>query len=122
MKDDELAYLIWHRVDIKRKIAGLTLESMANQIGVKVQRIKTQRTRNIIPQADDLCHIAKVINTTCEYLVTGQEPDENPFFEYLPYLERCPADRLDSVRLLLGMPLEKKFRLWVNDRLIKGNK
>lgn len=108
MKNEELAYKIWQRVDIKRKAMGYTLEDIAVRAGMKVQRIKAQRTRTIIPQADDLCLIARILQTTCEYLVLGKEDAPMPFAEYIPFLERCPPDRLESVRILLGMNVEKK--------------
>lgn len=107
MKNEELAYKIWQRVDIKRRALGYTLEDIAIKADVKVQRIKAQRTRTIIPQADDLCLIARILHTTCEYLVTGQEEVHFPFEEYIPFIESCPPDRLESVRLLLGMSIEK---------------
>lgn len=48
----------------------------AEQIGYNVSRLKNQMTRNISPDVDTAVKIAKALNTSVEYLVTGEEPDQ----------------------------------------------
>lgn len=108
MKREELAYKLWQRVDVRREILGYTLDVLAKESGLNKQTIKDQRSRNIIPRSDTLFSIASTLRCSMEYLISGHELDSGTLLEYIPFLERCPPDRLESVRLLLGMSIEKK--------------
>jgi hypothetical protein len=103
---DHLGYTFWCNVDRKR--GDTSLAEISRTSGLRYQLVKTQRSDNTLPRADHAFIIAKALNTTCEYLLTGKEPEDNPFREYLPFIEQCPPDRLESVRILLGMSIEKK--------------
>ena len=71
MESFEKSYLIWNRIDSIR--GGMSLNELAEKVGIKYQRIKEQRSSGRIPSADDIYRIAKGLNTTMEYLYAGEE-------------------------------------------------
>lgn len=45
------------------------------KLGISPQSISNWKTRNTIPKADDLYKIAKYLNVTMEWLLTGENPN-----------------------------------------------
>lgn len=102
---NSIGYRFWRNVDLARK--DISLATISRKTGLKYQLIKSQRSDNTLPRLDAAVILARALDTSCEELVFG-DISRSPFFGYLPYLERCPEDRLASIRILLGMPEIKK--------------
>lgn len=62
--------MLWKRVDALKKGS---LKELSQQTGIDCQKFKNQRTGNIIPKADDLYKIARALNTSMEYLLSGEQ-------------------------------------------------
>jgi len=65
----------WQRVKELIKSQKTTQEWVANTAGVSFSNFKQQIFHNRMPIADEAVAIAKALNTTVEYLVTGKETD-----------------------------------------------
>ena len=86
------------RVREVTKLRGTTIEQMMNSIthgntASPRDVYNGWRRRNILPRADTAVEIAKYLNVTVEYLVTGkdQNPDIefcNKYFQYEKLLEK----------------------------------
>ena len=70
MNNAERSYQIWNRIDLLK--GDISLNSLADKIGVKYQRMKEQRSSGRVPSADDLYRIAKALNSTMEYIYAGE--------------------------------------------------
>ena len=79
----------WKRLNALIKERKVTQEWVANQLGIKYPTFKNWSARHIIPDAIQSVAIAKALNTSVEYLVTGKEPD--PVY-------RIPDDLLSVMR------------------------
>lgn len=65
------AYDFWNRVD---KLKGdIKLTKIAEDTGINYQTLRNQRSENRFPKNDDITRIAKYLNTTEEYLMTGTQ-------------------------------------------------
>lgn len=65
----------WRRVKDLIKSQNTTQEWVANSANVSFNNLKQQIFHNRIPVADEAVRIAKALNTSVEYLVTGEESD-----------------------------------------------
>jgi hypothetical protein len=94
----------WKRVEARlvnldRKRAWLAQES-----GVNLGAINTAVSRDSLPKADDACAIAKTLDCSVEYLVTGSdrevksEPEDPIIVELHDYLRGLSRDDLIEVR------------------------
>ncbi len=101
----------WQRVVILMNNRNITRKELAMDVGFDVSNIGKGVLNNNIPAADTAVKIAKVLNTTAEYLVTGQStekethPDINldefnkysklvHYLDSLPKLSRIPVEHL----------------------------
>lgn len=65
----------WNRVKILIESENTTWRWLATTVIKKSETtISGWRTTNVLPRADDAVKIARALNTTVEYLVTGEEP------------------------------------------------
>lgn len=96
------AYYFWQRFDEERVRKNLTINQVAEQIGMKAQTIREQRSNNALPKTADLYNMAMLLNVSMEFLLTGHRP--------LEYDARVIAianslaanpDKLDAVEILL---------------------
>ena len=74
MGKEEKAFSLWKRVDDLK--GDRTLQSIADEALIKYQRIKEQRSSGRIPTAEDLYAIARALNTSIEFLLTGENFQE----------------------------------------------
>lgn len=65
----------WQRVKALIKSQNTTQEWVAKSADVSFSNLKQQIFHNRIPVADEAVRIAKALNTSVEYLVTGEESD-----------------------------------------------
>jgi len=65
---------LWDRVDAERDAKGLDQAEIANVIGETTSNISRWKKKGYIPPADQMVDMAKLLDTTVEYLVTGRPP------------------------------------------------
>ncbi len=103
----------WQRVDSLLSYKNMTRKALASDAGFDVSNIGKGISNNNIPAADTAVKIAKILGTTVEYLVTGQDnsvSDESfkhldKFYKYskfLKNLEAVPDEKLPSVELIIN--------------------
>lgn len=92
---------VWKRIDEKK--GDMSVKELSELTGIKYQLLKDQRSRDIIPKAVDLASIARALNTTMDYVMTGRN-FRSAFLEYIPYLEKASDGDLSAIRKILGMP------------------
>ena len=63
----------WSRTNKLIKICKTTQRKLALDCGLQERVIENQSMNNRIPKADEAVRIAKALNTTVEYLVTGKD-------------------------------------------------
>lgn len=64
----------WERVTTFLNLYNMPRKELAVESGVSLECINKGIQINSIPNADNAFRIAKTLNTTVEYLLTGQEP------------------------------------------------
>lgn len=57
------------------KTNNLTLRSFIESLGINYDSYNSCKKYNNLPRADEAVKIAQALNTTVEYLVTGNKPD-----------------------------------------------
>ncbi len=67
----------WERVKTLIKERHITQEALAKEIGTDYGSLKQQIFHSRMPYADVATKIAKALNTSVEYLVTGIEPSND---------------------------------------------
>ena len=65
--------MFWENVKILLSEKKLLQKDFAELLGINISTLKNQMTRNIIPDAIVSVKIAKALNTSVEYLVTGED-------------------------------------------------
>lgn len=95
------------RVRLTRERNDMTQEDLAHAIGLKTKAAVSKIEKGITnPNQKTIEKIAKALGETPAYFF-GYSDDK--YAEYLPYLASASKERLESVRLLLGMPpIEEK--------------
>ena len=73
---NELAVEFWKRTNKLIKDKNSKQENVAQECGIPYQTFRSWVTRQTFPDALQTYKIAKALNTTVEYLVTGS--DTNP--------------------------------------------
>lgn len=69
----------WERVDNLRSQASMTQHRLSDKLGLSQRTIESWKQRKFIPGGDVCVAIAKLFETTTEYLITGEElplPDD----------------------------------------------
>jgi len=75
----------WERVKIKIQAENTTMEWVARQINIRPDSFRRWSSRKILPNAEKAVRIASALNTTVEFLVTGEEPEFLPAGEIVFY-------------------------------------
>lgn len=93
---------------------GIFLKDLAEKIGVNYSTIMSYSNKNVIPRADIAVKIAKVLDVSVEYLVTGDISDISgidrsmyPFMNDLKNVEPVFMDLL--IRLIHELAKKKSF-------------
>lgn len=84
--------MFWNNVKELLDLKNLTQKELSALTGINLGTLKNQICRNVIPDAESAVKIAKALNTTVEYLVTGI--DENKAQKELTELKAKLADML----------------------------
>ena len=73
----DMEELFFSRIEELLKEKKKTQKDMVVHIGVSAQSFTNWKARNSIPSADIAVKIAQFLNTSVEYLVTGEEKKDN---------------------------------------------
>jgi len=65
----EFAFQFWKRVDELRE--GTSLKKICEDLDIKYTRMRDNRSDNRYPNREDMIRLAKYLNTTVDYLMTG---------------------------------------------------
>lgn len=68
--------IILKRINLLIKQSGLTQSEVSEKCNFNTRRLQNLSGGHRLPDCDDAVKIAKVLNTTVEYLVTGESGDE----------------------------------------------
>lgn len=67
--------LFWTNVNNLIKSRKTTQEALCNELGISLNTLRGWISKDILPRADEAVRIAKALDTTVEYLVTGEVSD-----------------------------------------------
>ena len=81
--------MFWDNVKEKLKTNNLSLKNLSDTTELNYRTLQNQIGRNITPDAITSVKIAKALNTTVEYLVTGIEPEITKQ-DIINYLQKLP--------------------------------
>jgi len=87
MKDTEI-YRIWQRIDQLNKDS--TLKILAEKIGISYSTLRSQRTRNILPNVETVLDMAGLLNVSVDYILTGSHSSSKQYPETITNI----ADKL----------------------------
>lgn len=109
----------WQRVDYLLKNKGLTRKELAYDAGFNVSNIGKGIVNDNVPSADTAVRIAKKLQTTAEYLVTGfdrevtaiRDEEIRLYKEYaalIHYLDSIPEKSRKAIeRMIIEMSVPK---------------
>lgn len=72
---DNINMLFWENTKKRIKAENTTQEWVANETEISYETFRSWISKGILPRADQAVSIAKALNTTVEYLVTGEKTD-----------------------------------------------
>lgn len=99
---DQDAYYFWRRFDEERERKNLNIIQVADEIGMKAQTIREQRSNNTLPKVNYLYNIASVLGVSMEYLLTGHKAlDYDARIIAIADSLAANPDKLDAVEILL---------------------
>ena len=105
----------WIRLKKEIKAKNTTQEWIAGKIDVPLSTFRKWMTRKTYPNLKEGTEIAKLLETSAEYLVTGTEPEgmDNSERKLInAYRRLCPADK-ENVLLAVNA--------WAGKNRIKGS-
>lgn len=97
-----------------------TLKDLCTKAGINYNSVRNRKSGPVysLPRIETGYAISKALGVSMEYLLTGEESKQNPFQEYIPFMEKASKEDLYGVRKLLGMPEKKSWQLWYQGQLI----
>lgn len=87
--------MFWDNVKSELKVNSLTLKDLSLKTELNYRTLQNQISRNIVPDAIQSVIIAKALNTTVEYLVTGE--DSNPYKDKYEKLAQTIQDLANTL-------------------------
>lgn len=63
----------WSRVNALIKEQDSTQELICSQTGISINTLRGWVSKSVLPRADEAVKIARALNTTVEFLVTGED-------------------------------------------------
>lgn len=75
-KDNLIAMIFFDNVKTLVKQRNQTLRNFIESLGINYDSYNTCKKCSNLPRADEAVKIAKALDTTVEYLVTGEETNE----------------------------------------------
>ena len=67
--------MFWINVNSLIKERQTTQEIICNQTGISLNTLRGWVSKGVLPRVDEAVKIAKALNTSVEYLVTGKDYD-----------------------------------------------
>ncbi len=102
----------WERVDEELEYKGMNRKSLATEVGFNLGNIGKGIQLGSSPSADTAVKIAKVLNVSVEYLVTGQDSslkkenlDLHRYREYsslISQLDSLPENQKELVKTMIA--------------------
>ena len=89
----------WKNVDYVREYREISRKELAYKADFSIASFSTGIARNSIPAADVAFRIAKVLNVSIEYLLTGKEENK----------DSSPKDNMPQIEFLNNRDLINKF-------------
>lgn len=86
----------YDRVKLLVKEKNTTIQDLIQSLEINFETYRSGKRFGNLPRADDAVKIAKALNTTVEYLVTGV--DSNPYKEELEKLKAAIIPIIGQVR------------------------
>ena len=81
--------MFWINVNSLIKERQTTQEIICNQTGISLNTLRGWVSKGVLPRVDEAVKIAKALNTSVEYLVTGKDYDPKTIIkDYLESLLR----------------------------------
>lgn len=109
----------WERVDEELEYKGMNRKSLATEVGFNLGNIGKGIQLGSSPSADTAVKIAKVLNVSVEYLVTGQDSslqkenlDLHRYREYSSFinqLDSLPENQRELIKAIVA-----KMNGWKN--------
>lgn len=121
MRNEEIGEAFWDRIIDLLKKQGKNQRRLAEETGIDEKSIASSKRSQSLPVADNAVSIAKALNTTVEFLVTGAddytEGADPELDDALRYIRTSrPASRLAKVMPLLTLAqyeaLESVLKSW----------
>ena len=110
----------WERVDEELEYKGMNRKSLATEVGFNLGNIGKGIQLGSSPSADTAVKIAKVLNVSVEYLVTGQDSslqkenlDLHRYREYSSFinqLDSLPENQRELIKSIVA-----KMNGWKNE-------
>ena len=63
----------WDRIKKCCKTKNQTLQELYEKLNLPLQNMRNKRTRKVYPNLEEVLKIAKCLNVSVEYLITGHE-------------------------------------------------
>lgn len=95
----EFAFQFWKRVDELRE--GTSLKKICEDLDIKYTRMRDNRSDNRYPNREDMIRLAKYLNTTVDYLMTGNNAASSSTTSDYDYVVRAMDADPDLVDIFL---------------------
>lgn len=97
----DFGFEFWKRVD--GLLEGRSLTTLADSIGMNYATMKNQRSGNRYPKRDDVQRIADYLNTSVNYLMTGEKSVSSEICNEAMYVQQHPEARA-LIRAIMDDP------------------
>lgn len=91
----------WKNVDYVREYREMTRKELAYKADFSLTSLSTGIARNSVPSADVAYRIAKTLNVSIEYLLTGKEQNSKD--------DKTNSNNLTQIKFIKYQPLVEKF-------------
>lgn len=88
-----------NRIEVCIKSLTITRKEFCEKIQVIPSTMATWKTRNIMPPIDTIYKIAKMLNVSIDWLVTGRNYSEQDLNKKDNYVKSLILSQLDSLRI-----------------------
>lgn len=94
----------WQKVKEELEYNLITQKELAEKIGISYNTLQSWITKDRLPDAEQALKIAKQLNTSIEYLVTGKNEEKNGIKqnlqEMIPKLNHLSNENLELIDLI----------------------
>lgn len=96
----------WTNVKEELEYNLITQKELASAIGISYNTLQSWITKDRLPDAEQALKIAKQLNTSIEYLVTGKNEEQKDIKtnlqNMLPKLNRLSNENLELIDIIAG--------------------